>query len=64
MSLDKLIRDDSPPPVPNKEDIYISFAELRDMKQDWLSEKLHEGYKIFIVLKKGPPIKLSFVEYK
>jgi len=44
--------------------LYITFTDLYKNKQNWLEEKLAEGYRIFINPKKGRVLEISLVSYK
>lgn len=45
-------------------DIFISFSDLYQKKQSWLEEQLCEGKRVFLISKRGLPIKLSLAEFK
>ena len=39
--------------------IMLSFTDLYAKKQEWLEDMLYQGYQVYLVSKRGVPIKLT-----
>lgn len=44
---------------PKDKPIMITYTELYSKKQAWLEDMLYQGYQVYLVSKRGLPIKLT-----
>lgn len=53
----KVAREEEVPTLPK--DIYITFTELYTKKQVWLEEMIDKGHTLYLMPKKGAPLKIT-----
>lgn len=47
------------PKLSKDKPIMITYTELYSKKQAWLEDMLYQGYQVYLVSKRGLPIKLT-----
>ena len=56
----KKVSPDSPEEKPKV--LFIKFTDLYIKKQEWLEDKLIEGYTVYLTGRSGRPLKISLTE--